>query len=163
MAMITSVGRNALQPGAFVSFTYRVPPQEAKPNKFLQGQPQTFSDPNKQIMVLNPNWNNKCHGIDLKRITPAQVEVLKLIMDPATRNDPAKSSKYPLVQDILRRMDPVEVIKNPVSFYAMMVKPFLGSADAYRQYWPDRMYNLKTIDDSKVSGAVTNPKPLFHK
>lgn len=183
MPMLTTVGRNALQPGAFVSFTYRVP-QEVKKQPYRPQPPKKDprtgalvqqpavrppavaeppEDPNKEIMVLNPNWQGKCHGIDLKRITPAQVEVLRLIMDPATRADPAKASKYPLVQDILRRMDPVEVIKNPISFYAMMVKPFLNRADAYRQYWPDRMYNLKTLDDSKVQGAVTNPKPLFHK
>lgn len=159
-----SAGRSALVPGAFVSFTYRVPPEPPKKVKF--GQPQVIkppSNPNKQIMVLNPNWQNQVHGIDLSRITPAQVDVLKLVMDPETKNDPAKMNKYPLVADVLRRMNPPDAIKNPVAFYAMMVKPFLGNADAYRKYWPDRMYNLKTVQDSKVAGAVTNPKPLFSK
>ena len=76
-------------------------------------------------------------------------------MDPNTKNDPTKMAKYPLVADILRRMDPPEVIKNPVSFYAMMIKPFLNRADAYRQYWPERMYNLKIWRLTQLAHQVT--------
>ena len=163
--MLTTVGRNALQPGAFVSFTYRIPNEVARtPQKRpVMGQPvvQQVSNPNKEIMILHPNWQGKVHGVDLKRITPAQVEVLKLVMDPETKNDQAKLNKYPLVRDILNRMNPVEVIKNPISFYSMMIKPFLNRADAYRIFFPDRMHSLKMIDDSKVAGAMINPRPLF--
>lgn len=150
------MGHGLLQPGAFVSFRYQLPPD-------MQRGSLEIHDPNKEIMVLHPNWNNKCHGIDLKRLTPAQVDVLKLVMDPATKDDLTKLNKYPLVRDILNRSNPPELIKNPIAFWTMVIKPFLNRADAYRQYWPSRMFNLKVIENSKVEGAITNPKPLFHR
>jgi hypothetical protein len=150
------MGHGIIQPGAFIRFRYNIPPEMVRASR----EPH---DPNKEIMVLHPNWQNQVHGIDLKRLTPAQVDVLKLIMDPATKEDPKKLNKYPLVRDILNRMDPPEMIKNPIAFYAMMVKPFLSGADAYRRYWSSRMFSPQLIESSKVEGAVTNPKPLFHK
>jgi len=147
-------GHQILKPGAFVSFTYNAP-RKPKPGEII--------NVNKEIMVLNPNWQNQVHGIDLKRLTPAQVDVLRLIMDPETKNDPSKMNKYPLVADVMRRMEPTQMITNPVAFYSMFVKPFLRGVDAYRKYWPDYMYNLKVIEQSKVEGIVTNPKPLFRK
>lgn len=151
-----AMGHGIIQPGAFVSFRYVLPPE------LVRGQLEPH-DPNKEVMVLNPNYNNQMHGIDLKRLTPAQVDVLKLVMDPATKEDPKKLNKYPLVRDILNRMDPLEMVKNPVAMYSMMIKPFLNRADAYRRYWLSRMYSPKLMESSKVIGAVSNPTPLFKK
>lgn len=151
-----AMGHGIIQPGAFVAFRYQLPPEMVK------GSPAP-NDPNKEVMVLHPNWSNQMHGIDLKRLTPAQVDVLRLVLDPETKADDEKLNKYPLVRDILNRMDPPELIKNPVAFYAVMVKPFLGRADAYRRYWLSRMFSPRLIEATSVQGAVINPKPLFHK
>lgn len=150
------MGHGIIQPGAFISFRYQLPPEIVRASR----EPH---DPNKEVMVLHPNWQNQMHGIDLKRITPAQVDVLRLIMDPATKDDPEKLNKYPLVRDILNRMDPPELIKNPVAAYAMLIRPFLGRADAYRKYWNSRVFSPKLIEASKVEGAMINPRPLFKK
>jgi hypothetical protein len=150
------IGDGLVQPGAFIKFRYVLPPE------IVRSSPQVH-DPNKEVMVLHPNWNQQMHGIDLKRLTPAQVDVLRLIMDPKTKDDPAALNKYPLVKDILNRMDPPEMIKNPIAFYSMMIKPFLNRADAYRRYWRSRMMNTQVIESSKVAGQVTNPAPLFKK
>lgn len=136
---------NRFQAGQFIRFNYR---------GF-----QTV-EPDKEVMVLHPNWRNQLHGIDLKRLTPAQVDVLHQIMDPETKT---KGSRVSLVNDILRRMDPVEEIKNPLTFYVKMVKPFLRGADAYRRYNVPQMSNVTVLRESKVSGGVTNPAPLFKK
>lgn len=150
------LGHGIVQPGAFISFRYNLPPE------IVRGSTEVH-DPNKEVMVLHPNYNNQMHGIDLKRLTPAQVDVLKLIMDPATKDDPKKLNKYPLVRDILNRHDPIELVKNPIAMYALLIKPFLNRADAYRKYWLSRMYSPKLIEASHVQGAVINPKPLFTK
>lgn len=143
------IGRQ-LEAGSFIRFTY---------------QGEKTDQPFKEALVLNPSWNGKMHGIDLKRLTPAEVEVLRAIMDPATKQKP---HRIPMVNDILRRMDPVELIKNPVGFYARFVKPFIHGKDCYRQYWPSRMSAIQTIKGSEVTGHVENPmgawrRPLFKK
>lgn len=136
-------------PGQTLRFTY---------NGLREGK--LPSDKFKEVLVLHPNWQGKMHGIDLKRLTPAEKKVLDTIMDPAQRGRP---QRIPLVRDILKRMDPVEDIKNPVSFYAKFVKVFLRNKDAYRTYYPTRMYNVTVAQQTHVHGTVVNPKPLFHK
>ncbi len=65
-------------------------------------------------------------------------------------------------------MDPLTEIKNPVSFYAKFVRPFIRGKDAYRSYWQHRMTNATVVAHSQVTGVAqggavaTNPKPLFH-
>lgn len=117
-------------------------------------------EPDKEVMVLHPNWRGQLHGIDLKRLTPAQVDVLHQIMDPETKT---KGSRVSLVNDILRRMDPVEEIKSPMTFYVKMVKPFLRGVDAYRRYETSRMSGVTILRESQVKGTVTNVAPLFKK
>lgn len=137
------------QAGSFIKFFYRAP---------------TTQDPNKEVFVLHPNWQGEVHGIDLKRVTPAQRDVLQIIMDPEARKNPAQATKYPLVQDILRRMPaPEDEIKNPLSFYQRFVKPFMNRADVYRKYNTGYMFNVQVLKESKVQGAVMNPKPLFKR
>lgn len=158
---------SATQPGQFIRFTY-MPPRPQARKKF--GVPQPPSDPHKEVMVLNPSWNNKLHGIDLARITPAEVQVLRAIMDPKNKQHfdqtgqlPQGAPTYPLITDVFRRMDPVQLIKNPLAFYGQFVKPFIRDHDAYRQYWPQYMSGITVIKESQVRGAVFNPKPLFRK
>jgi hypothetical protein len=112
----------------------------------------------KEVFVLNPNWRGKLHGIDVKRLTAAEREVLHSIFNPGTVN-----SRLPLVNDILRRMKPLDEIKNPMSFYQKFVKVFLRKIDAYRTYEPSRMSGVTTVKSSEVRGGVFNAKPLFHK
>lgn len=114
----------------------------------------------KEVFVLHPSWNGKIHGIDLKRLTPAEVKVIEAIFDPSTKDS---GHPYPLVNDIIRRMDPVEEIKNPLSFYHKFVKVFLRNKDAYRQYWPHKMVGVVIVKKTSVAGHVINPKPLFRK
>jgi hypothetical protein len=127
-------------------------------------------DKNKEILVLHPNWHNKIHGVDLKRVTPAEVQTLKAVMDPKVKAqiDAGKwpvdgAPNYPLIRDILKRMDPIELIKNPIAFYQQLIKPFIRNKDCYRQYWPQYASSVKVIKESSVQGQVTNPAPLFKK
>jgi hypothetical protein len=135
------------QPGAIVRFTYQA----------------SEEDPFKEVLVLHPGWQGKVHALDLKRVTPAEREVLQAIFDPASKGG---RHRIPLVNDILRRMDPVVLVKNPIGFYQRMVKPFLRTAgDCYRQYWPQYIVNAQVVERTKVEGKVTNPAaaPLFKK
>lgn len=114
----------------------------------------------KEILVLNPSWRGKVHGIDMKRLTAAQREVLLAIFDPQWKTKP---HRLPMVNDVLRRMDPVEDVKNPQSFYQKFVWIFLHNVDAYRQYWPGRMSGVTVVRQTQVRGGTYNPKPLFKK
>ena len=138
-----------LRPGQIIRFTYS--------HKTID---KDTGDKFKEVLILHPNWNGKLHGIDLKRLTPAEREVLEAIMDPETRN---RNTKHPLpiVNDIIRRMDPSQEIRNPATFYTKFVKKFLNSRDAYRQYYVGQMKGLVIAKDIKISGRVNNPKPLF--
>lgn len=132
------------QAGAFVRFTYNAPHTD---------------DRFKEVLVLNPDWRGEMHAIDLKRVTPAERQVLTAIMDPETREK--GNHPYPLVNDILRRMDPVAELKNPVSFYQKFVKPFIRNKDCYRKYKLTYISAVQTIQKSAMEGAVVNPRPLF--
>jgi hypothetical protein len=135
--------------GQILRFTYRPPkPTENPVDQF------------KEVLVLHPNWQGKMHAIDLKRLTPAEREVLDAVMDPAQRGKPHRIA---LVNDILRRMDPLTEIRNPMSFYSKFVKVFLRRADAYRTYYSRYMLAVTVAQKSDVKGKVINPKPLFHK
>lgn len=122
-------------------------------------------DPFKEVLVLNPSWNGKMQGLDLKRMTPAEVEVLRAVMDPASKGKP---HRLPLVNDILRRLDPLELVSNPIAFWQRFIKPFIHGSDVYRQYWPARMYGIQVMKQSEAVSHVQNPKsswnkPLFKK
>lgn len=148
--------------GQFIRFLYNRPPQDLD---------EFSGDKHKEIFVLNPQWLGEVHGIDLKRLTVAEREVLATVFDPTraqrvkgtVASRPPSPGIKPLVDDILRRMDPRQEILNPMSFYQKFVKPFLKQKDAYRRYKPTRMQNITVSRQSTVLGQVQNPKPLFHK
>lgn len=180
-----------IQPGQFVKFTYNPPApppkREYKQQTIMQKQadgsikqtvqtvraaapPLPMSDKSKEAFILHPNWNNKVHAVDLGRISPAEIQVLQAVMDPNVKAQVDAGAwpiegvpAYPLVRDILRRMDPVELIKNPLAFYQRLIKPFIRAKDCYRQYWPQYMSGLQVMAESHVQGPMTNPKPLFKK
>jgi hypothetical protein len=133
------------QAGSFIRFTYN---SQASEDRF------------KEILVLNPNWRGEVHGIDLKRITPAERKVLEAIMDPKTKELNGRHP-YPLVNDILRRMDPIEELKNPLSAYNKLIKPFIRNKDCYRKYKHHLIQGVQVMQKSAMEGAVTNPRPLF--
>jgi len=116
------------------------------------------SDRFKEVLVLHPNWGGKVHAIDLKRLTAAEREVLMVVMDPANRD---KTHRLPLVNDILTRMDPPTLIRNPTSFYNQFVKQFIRNKDAYRTYYPRKMTGIQKIHASKVTTSPSGNKPLF--
>ena len=130
--------------GDIVRFTY----VKEGPDKF------------KEVFVIHPNWNGKVHAIDMRRLTEAERVVLKTIMDPKAKG---KTHRIPLVNDILRRMDPLTLINNPISFYNQFVKQFLKNKDAYRTYSHPKISGAQIIKDAAVKGPITNPKPLFGK
>jgi len=134
-----------------IRFTYLHPPDRID---------EATGDKYKEVFVLNPNWSNAVHGIDLKRLTAAEREVLSAVFNPVTKG---KIHRIPLVNDILKRMDPIQEIKNPMSFYQKFVKVFLRNKDAYRVYDLTKMSNVTIQKESSVNGKVINPKPLFHK
>lgn len=138
-------------PGQVLRFTYRVH------TGAMPGEP---GDDFKEILVLHPNWLGKLHGIDLKRLTSAERETLDAIFNPEQKG---KSHRFPLVNDILRRMDPITEVKNPVSFYSKFVKVFLRNKDAYRTYYTTSMLNVTIASQTSVVGKVINPTPLFSK
>lgn len=134
------------QPGSVVRFTYKG---------------ERTEDPFKEVLVLNPNWQGEVHALDLKRVTPAQREVLVAIFDPKSRG---QRHRIPLVNDILRRMDPVVLVKNPLAFYQRLVRQFMRTAgDCYRRYVHRLIVNPQVVKRSQVEGKVTNPTPLFKK
>lgn len=140
-----------IKAGQTVRFTYSHAPDRID---------EATGDRFKEVFVLNPNWRNTVHGIDLKRLTTAEREVLLAVFDVKNRG---KIHRIPLVNDILRRMDPISEVKNPMSFYQKFVKVFLRNKDAYRMYEIPRMLNMTIQKESQVQGSVMNPKPLFHK
>lgn len=132
------------QAGSFIRFTYSGAHSE---------------DRFKEVLVLNPDWRGELHGLDLKRITPAERKVLEAIMDPNTK---AGSHPYPLVNDILRRMNPVDEIHNPLSAYHKLFKPFIRDKDCYRRYKITLISGVQVMQKSAMEGHVINPRPLFH-
>lgn len=140
---------NAYLPGQIIRFTYN-----------HRNLDEDTGDRHKEILVLNPNWRGQLHGIDMKRLTAAEREVLQAIFEPKWKKQMHRLS---LVRDILRRMDPPEEAKNPMAFYYRFVKVFLKHKDAYRRYYVGRMINVTTVQVSYSRGAAFNPKPLFKK
>lgn len=130
--------------------------------RFTYSAEQT-KDRYKEVLVLNPHWRGKMHGLDLKRMTPAQIQVIQAIFDPEVASG-KKRAPFPLVSDILRRMDPNEEIKNPIGFYQKFCKPFLRTAgDCYRTYYSTRMSQVTQVKKSAMEGKQYNPRPLFGK
>lgn len=142
------------KPGDVVRFTYaHLAEDEASGDQF------------KEVFVLNPEWDGEMHGIDLKRLTEAQRLVVQMVMDPAVYQNVkrGKNTKIVLVNDICRRMNPLEEIKNPQSFYYKFVKRFLKDIDAYRRYDKRNMSAMSIVHISEVKGQAINPKSVFHK
>ena len=159
--------------GQFITFTYNPPARDLRKRSGLQTaaslSPQVH-DSSKEILVLHPNWRNKVHGIDLKRLTPAEGQVLRAIMDPKTKQAidagewPVKGvPSYPLIRDILTRLDPVELIKSPLTFYQQLIKPFIRDKDCYRQYDPHYVFGVKVVLETHVMGPMINTAAQFKK
>lgn len=96
----------------------------------------------KEVLVLNELWEGKMHGLDLKNATVAEREVLRVVLDPRMKG---KRHRLPLVNDILTRMDPPELIKQPYPFYNRFVKPFIQNKDMYRTYIPMKMTGIQQV------------------
>ena len=155
--------------GQFITFTYNPPARDIRKRAGLQTVQDVHpSDRDKSVLVLHPNWQLKVHGIDLKRITPAEVQTLKAIFDPRVKEAVDRGEwpvegcpPYELIRDILKRMDPAEIIKSPIQAYQMLVKPFIRNKDCYRQYFQQYIFGVKVVVESHVRGPVTNPRPAF--
>ena len=143
-------GTTNFKPGDIVRFTYH-----------SEDSPAGSANVYKEVFVLHPQWQGKVHGLDMKRMTEAERVVLRVIMDPSSEN--MSSHRIPLINDVLKRMDPPELIKNPVSFYNQFVKPFIRNKDVYRTYFPMVMTGVQVVTKTEVEGNVFNPKPLFGK
>jgi hypothetical protein len=135
-----------LNPADTIRFTYN--------HKHID---EATGDRYKEVFVLNPNYRGQVHGIDMKRLTAAEREVLISVFSKSM-----VKRRLPLANDILQRMKPLEEIKNPMSFYQKFVKVFLRNIDAYRRYDPSRMSGVTTVRVTEVKGGTINPKPLFH-
>lgn len=136
--------------GQIIRFTYK-----------HQAVDNATGDKFKEVLVLHPFWNNKLHGVDLKRLSPAERKVLEIVMDPEQNKKP---SRVPLINNIMKRMDPSVLVNNPVAFYSQFVKPFLNRKEAYRTYIPHNMTGVTVQKNVQISGAPKQPeKPLFGK
>lgn len=142
------IGQSPFEAGDILRFTYH----GAESNL---GSTSVY----KEVFVLHPNWKNKMHGLDMKRMTEAERIVLKTVMNPDAEN--MRTHRIPLINDILKRMDPPELINNPVSFYHQFVKPFIRNKDLYRTYFPEVMVNPQVVKASEVKGQIINSNPLF--
>jgi hypothetical protein len=140
------------KPGQIIKFSYQ-----------HSARDKESGPKDKEVFVLHPNWMGKVHGIDLKRLTKAEREVLAAIIEPPDEDGTHKPHRLPLVNDIRRRMQVSQEIKNPVTFYTKFVKPFLRGKDAYRQYFPTKMMHPAIVKGVDLSGNVVNPNPLFGK
>lgn len=177
--------------GQFITFSYNPPPPvppKPRPARYVKRRlpdgrvvqelvpakaappPPPPRDPAKEVFVLHPNFRNQMHAIDMKRLTPAEGQIVKAFMDPAVKAavdagqwPVPNAPNYSLLRDILRRTDPTELIKQPMAFYAQLVKPFIRQSDAYRRYDPRFISNVRVVQESKVVGHVTNAAPLFKK
>lgn len=136
-----------LKPGQFIRFSYAHQDVDAH-----------TGPKHKEILVLNPKWQNKVHGVDLARLTPTQREILEFILDPKNDNT---SSRFPRVNEIRRTMDPIEDIGNPNIFYSRFIKPFLGKSDAYRMYVEKLMSNRVLVKDAPSRRKAPTREPLF--
>jgi len=158
-----------LEAGQFVTFRYSPPARDVRKRPGLQTmQDVRPTSQDKHVLILNPSYHHKVHGIDLARITPAEQQTLRAILDPKVKAAvdrgewPVEGAPpYLLVRDILKRMDPLEVIKNPVLAYQTLIKPFIRDKDCYRQYWDSYMYGARVLEATHVQGRVVNPRPLF--
>ncbi len=131
-----------IEAGQFIKFFYNPPAKPEKPQwkqqtvtvKQADGSlkstvqnvrnaapPPPPSDKNKEVFVLHANWKGKIQALDTKRLTPAQVQVLHAVMDPEVKAKVDAGQwpidgvpQYPLIRDTLRRVDPPELIKNPI-------------------------------------------------
>lgn len=139
------------KPGQTIRFTYNHPQERID---------EFTGDRFKEVFVLNPNYAGKMHGLDLKRMTEAEREVINRIFDPNAKN---VYQKIPLVNDILQRMNPLKEVKNPHSFYHKFVRVFIQNKDVYRIYELPRMINVTLVKQTNVKGNTQNPNPLFHK
>ena len=119
-------------------------------------------DRNKEVLVLHPNWRGKLHGIDIRRLTPAEQIVIRTIFDPKYVSGKQRH-RFPLVNDILQRMNPLEEVVNPLAFYAKFVRVFIRNKDVYRTYYPHLIHSVHVVKESGAVGGVYNPKPLFKK
>lgn len=99
-------------------------------------------DKHKEVLVLNEIWLNHMHGLDLKLMTAAEREVLRVILDPRMKG---RRHRLPLVNDILSRLDPPTLINEPFAFYHRFVKPFISGKDVYRKYFPAKMTGVQKI------------------
>lgn len=137
-------------PGDIIRFTYK-----------HQSVDDQTGDTSKEVLVLNPWWHNKLHGIDLKRLAPRERKILEFLLDPEMKN---AQSNIALVNMIRKRMDPIAEIGNPMTFYTKFVKPFLNKKDAYRQYIPKLMSGVTKIKNAKIgTGKAPVKDPLFGK
>lgn len=180
-----------IEAGQFIKFFYNPPVKPAKPqwkqqqvtvknpdgslktttqNVRAAAPPPPPSDKNKEVFVLHPNWKGRIHGLDMKRLTPAQQQIVHAMMDPEVKAKVDAGQwpvdgvpNYNLLRDILRRSDPATLINSPIAFYQQLIKPFIAQADCYRQYDAAFMSNTQVITESEAQGQMTNPKPLFKK
>lgn len=143
--------------GDFIRFTYLHSPWE---------RDEHTGDKFKEVLVLTPLWDKKMHGIDMKRLTAAEREVLEAIFDTEVLKavrEGGRPHRLPLVNDILKRMNPPDEVGSPVTFYSKFVKTFLRDKDAYRTYFPHRMSGVSVVKASRRPGPATPAKPLFHR
>ena len=135
------------KPGEFVRFTYN-----------HQAVDEQTGGKFKEVLILNPSWQNKVHGVDLKRLNNLQREIIEFILDPKNDNVQSRIAK---VNEIRKNIDPIEEIGNPTIFYSRFIKPFLGTTDAYRMYIEKLMTNRVTVKEAPNRPEKKHRSPLF--
>lgn len=117
------------------------------------GRTQTY----KYVLVLAALHDGKMHGLDLGTLTEAQRDVVRTLFDP----DHKPKQQYPLVNNVVKQMDVINEIKNPVGFYHKFVKPFLSIAgDVYRTYIPAKMSGVQIIEKVGQQSEFNNRRML---
>lgn len=135
--------------GSIYRFSYDHPRKDA-----------STGDRHKEVLILHPYWNGKTHALDLKRLSPAEREVLQAILEPY---DPNVPHRLGIVNSIRARFDARKLIRSPQAFYSTFLKRFLSGKDAYRMYDRKFMSGVTLVKDRDLSGKTVNSKPLFKK
>lgn len=136
------------QPGDIVRFTYD-----------HQDVDDHTGGKYKLVLILNPKWHNKVHAIDLDRMSPVERGLVQAVLDPDTYHRPHPN---PMVNAIRQRLDPLQLISNPLAFYTRFLRPFIHQRqiDIYRQYIPHRMHDETVVKRMTISGKPKVSHPL---
>ena len=101
---------------------------------------ENVTTPRPLVLVLNPDFDNKLHGLTLEVLSEKSLEQLYRIVRETISEKLQKTVGMQNTKSIR--------IGNPSQYYTSKIKPFLAkqNENAYRTYNRNGITNVKTID-----------------